>query len=92
MKKMFLAFVLIIGAQAVLACSNPEAQFIGKVVEYGSDCSFKIDFTRFNPSMICGLSESEASLTKFQDKSCQLKDGDEVSGYLIMQDNQVVID
>lgn len=99
MKNLVLAIGFLFSAGAALAC-NPEAQFIGKVTEYKKvrfdqnmfDCSFKINYTDYRTSMVCPLSESEASTTEFVDASCSLKDGDAVSGYLVVQDGQIVIE
>lgn len=99
MKNLVIAIGFLFSAGAALAC-NPEAQFIGKVTEYSKDrldqnvieCSFKIDFTDYKESGVCPLSYGEASEARFADTSCSLKNGDEVSGYLIVKDGQVVID
>jgi len=72
-------------------CSQNEAQFIGKVVEYQKDrvdqnifdCSFKIEFSQLNASQVCPLNEAEAFDARFEDVNCELKNGDFVSGYLV---------
>ncbi len=100
MKTIFLALAFLVSAQSVLACSNPEAQFIGKVTEYKKvgidqynyDCSFKIDFTSYQASGVCPLDSVEASQTEFIDTQCSLKNGDEVSGYLVVKNGQIVIE
>ncbi len=99
MKNLVIAIGFLFSAGAALAC-NPEAQFIGKVTEYSKErldqnvieCSFKINFTDYKESGVCPLSYYEASETRFADTSCSLKNGDQVSGYLIVKDGQVVIE
>ncbi len=100
MKVILFAVAFLVSAQSVLACSNPEAQFIGKVTEYKKvgvdqylyDCSFKIDFTSYQASGVCPLDSAEASNTEFVDANCELKNGDEVSGYLVVKNGQIVIE
>lgn len=100
MKNIVFAFAFLMGAHNALACSNPEAQFIGKVVnvkkigidQYNYDCTYNIEFTNYTASGVCPLDEVEASQTVFTDESCNLKNGDEISGYLIVKNDQVVID
>lgn len=72
-------------------CAQNEAQFIGKVVEYQKvgvdqynyDCSFKIEFSQLNSSLVCPLNEAEAFEARFEDANCELKNGDFISGYLV---------
>lgn len=72
-------------------CTQNEAQFIGKVVEYQKDrvdqnifdCSYKIEFSQLNVSLVCPLSEAEAFEARFEDTNCELKNGDFISGYLV---------
>lgn len=99
MKKLVLAMGILFSVGSALAC-NPEAQFIGKVTEYRKirvdqnvfDCSFKIQFTDFKPSMVCPLDYADADVTNFVDESCSLKNGDFVSGYLVIKGDQIVIE
>lgn len=99
MKNLVLAIGFLFSAGSALAC-NPEAQFIGTVTEYSKDrldqnvieCSFKIEFNDYKESGVCPLSYSDAATTRFADTSCSLKNGDQVSGYLIVKDGQVVIE
>ncbi len=99
MKNLVLAIGFLFSAGTALAC-NPEAQFIGKVTEYSKDhldqnvveCSFKIKFTDYKESIVCPLSFYEAEETRFVDTSCGLKNDDQVSGYLIVKDGQIVIE
>ncbi len=93
MKTLMLATALFLSVNTTNACSNPEAQFIGKVADYNAqDCSFKVDFTMYNESIVCPLNSGEASETSFVDKSCSLKNGDFISGYLILVDGKIVIE
>lgn len=73
------------------ACQQ-EAQFIGTVTNVSADCSYKIDFSMYNVSMVCPLGIDEALMTRFKDASCTLKNGDQVSGILINLNDQIVID
>ena len=90
MKTLLFALAFMVSVQSVFACSNPEAQFIGKVRDHKKvaidqnayDCSFKIDFKSYQPSIICSLDSFDASQAIYADPSCGLKNGDEVSGYL----------
>lgn len=93
MKTLLIAMTIFLSVNSAFACSNPEAQFIGNVSEYNSsECSYKIEFSRYNESMICPLSSEEAASTVFVDKSCSLKNGDMVSGYLIVSEGKIVIE
>jgi len=93
MKTLLIAMTVLLSVNTTNACSNPEAQFIGNVASYDAkDCSFKVDFTMYNESMVCPLSSGEAAEARFVDKTCSLKDGDFISGYLIVVDGKVVIE
>lgn len=93
MKNIILGLALISAAamSSAFACS-PEAQFIGTVTNVSADCSYEIDFSAYNHSQICPLGIDEALVTRFENKNCALKDGDAVSGYLIVKDSKVVIE
>ena len=91
MKIALIVSAFVLSANAALACTNPEAQFMGVVTDY-NNCSFKIKFIDYRESAVCGLDEEEAASTTFNDVSCSLKDNDQVSGYLIVEDGKVVID
>jgi hypothetical protein len=91
MKIALIVSAFVLSANAALACTKPEAQFIGVVTDY-NNCSFKIKFTDYKESMACALDIEEAASTTFNDASCSLKDNDQVSGYLVVQDGKVVID
>ncbi len=99
MKNLFLAIGFLFSIGSALAC-NPEAQFIGKVTEYKKeridqnmfDCSFKISFTDYKESGVCPLAYADAVVTEFVDATCSLKNGNDISGYLIVKDNQIVIE
>jgi hypothetical protein len=72
-------------------CKQTEAQFIGTVTEYKKeavdqyifDCSYAIEFSRFDSNMLCPLDESEVYSVRFEDTNCSLKNGDFISGYLV---------
>ena len=88
MKNLFIVCAFLFSATAALACDLPEAQFIGKVADYSkSDCSYKISFVEYNESGVCGLHMDDADYVYFTDASCSLKNGDEVSGFLIMRED-----
>lgn len=91
MKIALIVSAFILSSQVTLACTSPEAQFMGVVTDY-NNCSFKIKFTEYRASSVCGLDVEEAASTTFNDVSCSLKDNDQVSGYLIVEDGKVVID
>jgi hypothetical protein len=87
---LFCMFVLTTtGALADQPACQEEAQFIGSVRNHqqqtadGSMCSFQMDFSQYNESMVCGLNDADASTALFFDAGCTMKDGDQVSGYLV---------
>lgn len=86
-----LALIFMSAMSSAFACS-PEAQFIGKVTDVEADCTYSINFTLYNESGVCPLSIDEALATRFENRSCTLKNGDVVSGYLIIKDERVVIE
>ena len=92
MKNIILGLALISSSaiSSAFACS-PEAQFIGTVNNVTAECTYEINFTMFNPSMVCPLSIDEA-LTVYTDKNCAVKNGDIVSGILVVKDNKVEIE
>jgi len=93
MKTLLLIMALYLNMNTTNACSKPEAQFIGNIVDYNNkDCSFKVDFTMFNESIVCPLNSGEASDARFVDKTCSFKNGDLISGFLIIVDEKVVIE
>lgn len=83
-------------------CQQNEAQFIGKVtdlrverIDQGiRDCYFKIQFTRFDQSMVCPLDEGKAASTELLDSDCRmgLENGQEISGYLVEKNGFIYID
>lgn len=93
MKNIILGLVLISTAamSSAFACS-PEAQFIGNVTKVAADCSFEIEFSAYNESVVCPLSIDEALATRFENKSCSFTNGDFVSGYLIVKEEKIVIE
>lgn len=93
MKNVILGLALISSAamSSAYACSAPEAQFIGIVKNATAECTYEIEFTMYNPSMVCPLSIDEA-LTVYTDKSCTLKNGDQVSGVLVVKDGNLEIE
>ena len=100
MKNLFLSLGLLVAANSALACSNPEAQFVGTVTnhqEYTSyevlvECYYSVKFSEYKESGVCALDEQEASKAVFFDATCSLKDGDQVSGYLVVKDGEIAID
>jgi hypothetical protein len=91
MKFLIVASLMVFGLNA-FADSAPcqeEAQFIGKVKNIKplnqdwSMCSFQIEFTMYNESMVCPLNSGEADHQTFYDAGCNYKDGEQVSGYLV---------
>ena len=103
MKKALLSLVFCLNFSAfALECTQLEAQFIGKVVDFQKvrvdqylfDCSYKISFHRFDSSMVCPLDIDEVLSVRFDDYNCELNDGDMVSGYLVksLQTGQIVIE
>lgn len=91
MKLALMTFAFVLNTHAALACTNPEAQYTGVVTDV-VNCTFKIKFKTYNPSMTCGLDIEEAVATTFNDVSCSLKEKDQVAGYLVIKDGLVVID
>lgn len=78
-----------------------EAQFIGKITDYTKtridqnlfDCTYKINFTMFNESVVCPLDIDEVTLVEFKDENCSLKNDDQISGVLVrLPTNQIVIE
>lgn len=103
MKTFFFALTsLCLSSAYAFNCSQNEAQFIGKVkdlrivkIDQGiRDCYFKIEFTRFDQSMICPLDEGKASTTELLDSDCNrgLENGQEISGYLVEKNGYIYID
>ena len=86
-----LALVSMSAMSSAFACS-PEAQFIGKVRYVSANCTYSIDFTFYNESRVCPLSIMDAEGARFEDKTCSLKEGELVSGYLVIKDNKIVIE
>ena len=92
MKTLILALFTVIALPA-FACLE-EAQFIGTITEYkkvATECSYKIDFSMYNESMVCPLNSGEASTVEFKDESCVLKDGDQVSGVLVKLPSEEIV-
>lgn len=95
-----MALAIAFTSQAEFNCTQQEAQFIGTVrdtrvewIDQGVfDCYFKIEFSRYNISMVCPLDISEAEGFELLDASCALKDGDEVSGILVKKDGVLFIE
>lgn len=82
-----------------MACEVQEAQYIGKVKNYNviqrsesvEECFYEIGYTMFNSSYACPLEIGEVSLEKFQDYSCQLRNGNIVSGVIVKQGEKVFL-
>ena len=103
MKSLVIALLTVSSFSAfAFDCKQNEAQFIGKVAEYKKehidqyifDCSYKIEFSRFDSSIVCPLDISEVYDVRFEDTNCSLKNGDDVSGYLVqdLKTGSVVIE
>ena len=93
MKNSFIVLAFLLSATAALACPQPEAQFFGKVIDYNSnDCTFKIDFSRFDVNRLCPLDINLAAPTEFKDVTCSLKNGEPLLGYVVLKNYQVVIE
>lgn len=83
-------------------CTQNEAQFIGNITELKitnlgqnkRDCTFKISFTRFNESVVCPLSYTEAQSAELEDYLCskKLTNGDEISGILIERNGYIYLE
>ena len=86
-------------AQMSLACLQQEAQFIGHVKNFQKEkdehlvsCSYEIEYTMFNSSIVCPLFIGDVSELRFADESCQKQNGEQVSGVLVKKDDVVVIE
>lgn len=86
-----LALISMSAMSSAFACTG-EAQFIGKVADRTADCTYVIDFTSYQASGVCPLAMDEALGFRYEDKNCSLKDGDIVSGYLVVVDGKIVIE
>lgn len=91
---MVVALFVTFGAVAAQACLQ-EAQFIGQVKNYNviqksesiMECYYQIEYSMFNSSYVCPLVIGEVSYLTFQDHSCSLKNGTQVSGILTKDEN-----
>lgn len=105
MKKLMLGLTVIAAAASFSAnaCdfgAQPEAQYIGKVKNFAQvqkseslvECTYQIEFTRFDSSMVCPLDIDEVYSETFQDYSCSLKNGDQVSGYMARINDRIVLE
>lgn len=94
------ALSLISVSSFALECRSLDAQYIGKVKEYRvveksestKECFYKIEFSMFNSSYICPLDIDEVYSFEFQDQSCSLKNGDQVSGIVSNLDGKIVLE
>ena len=102
MKKLTLGLTLVITAllSAPSYSCQQEAQFIGKVKNWGeiqrsestSECFYEIEYTMFNSSLVCPLDIDEVGGERFQDFDCNLKNGDQVSGYMSRVNDRIVLE
>lgn len=103
MKFMLVAITsLFLSSAFAFDCSQNEAQFIGKVIDLRiervdqgiRDCYFKVQFTRFDSSMVCPLDEGKATSAELLDFDCRmnLENGQEISGYLVEKNGFIYID
>jgi aerobic-type carbon monoxide dehydrogenase small subunit (CoxS/CutS family) len=88
MKQMIGLFVLVLTTSITSqACSQYEAQFIGKVVKIertsADACTVQIDFSSFNSSIMCPLDISEADDKEITTTQCDKKAKDTISGILV---------
>ena len=88
MKKMIGLFALVLATSVTsLACSQYEAQFIGKVIKIektsANTCAVQIDFSSFNSSIMCPLDISEAEGREITTTQCDKKAKDTISGILV---------
>jgi hypothetical protein len=92
--KMFITSLTALVSLSVFAC-NQEGQFIGTVKNFreiqksesSRECFYAINYLQFNSSYICPLDIDEVSSLEFQDFSCSLKNGDQVSGVMVKFEN-----
>ena len=98
--KPFILCLLLSYAANSFSCEIQEAQFIGTVQNLNEfqngtankKCTFQIEFTMLNPSYVCPLVIGEISTVIFADDSCELKNGQAVSGILKKVDGIVEIE
>jgi hypothetical protein len=99
MKNLFFAMAFSLSSYSAVACSNPEAQFTGVVTSvekyetyhYITECFYKVKFTDFKASSVCPLDEEVAVAAEFSNPTCDLKEGAQVSGYLVVKNGEVII-
>ena len=99
MKNLICIATLIFAAQA-FSCEQYEAEFIGKVKNQVSiarsesitECFYEVEYSLFNASYICPLDIDVVSTNKFQDYNCSLKNGDQVSGVLVLKNNVLIVE
>lgn len=103
MKTILLALsTLVMSSTFAFDCAQNEAQFMGKVkdlrivkIDQGiRDCYFKIEFSRFDQSMVCPLDEGKAASAELLDTDCRmgLENGQDISGYLVEKNGFIYID
>jgi hypothetical protein len=88
-------FILPLGAGA---CDLPQAQFIGRVKKHSItqrsesivECSYQIEFLRFDSSTVCSLVIGEVTGYEFTDPSCAMEDDQPVSGVLTRRGEFIV--
>lgn len=83
-------------------CKQNEAQFIGTVkdlrvvrIDQGiRDCFYKIEFSSYQVHGLCPLDEGKAASAELADYDCSmsLKNGQDISGYLVEKDGNVYLD
>lgn len=101
MKKMLFVFLLTIAAQSTFACTE-EAQFVSvvkKVTPLNSrECLIELNINlnqanqSYNPSLMCPLDIGEVYDHGFVSSQCDYKVGDQISGYLVKNDNTIYKD
>lgn len=91
------ALFVSLSASASYECSQEEAQIRGTVVdrqpvENSSACTYRIEYTEFTSSAACPMNEEHAWLSRLTSESCQVNEGDEVSGYLVFKQGQLSLE
>lgn len=95
-----LFFFLMTLASASWGCPQQEGQFFGIVRDHqnlkqsqgSSRCSFELELTSFQSSFVCPLFPGEVSTLRIEDPQCQLREGDQLSGILVLKNGILTIE
>jgi hypothetical protein len=98
--KQFIMIAVFSLSSFALACPHQEGQFIGTVKNYQKvgvdqylyDCSFEVELSYFRPSFVCPLHPGEVSAFRIEDTQCSLKEGEQISGVLVLKDGVLTIE